>query len=52
MSLRSLNAAEAHTLEALGDVLLPGVREAGIAHYVDEQLGCENPLFALKYMDY
>jgi hypothetical protein len=52
VSLRALTAAEARTLEALGDVLLPGAREARLAHYVDEQLSRDNPLFALKYMDY
>jgi hypothetical protein len=31
--------------------LLPGAGAAGIAAYVDEQLGRANPFFALKYMD-
>jgi len=52
VALCNLSAAEGRTLEALGDILLPGAREAGIAHYVDDQLSRENPLFVLKYMDY
>jgi len=51
-ALRTLSAAQGRTLEALGGVLLPGAREAGIAHYVDDQLRRDNPLFLLKYMDY
>jgi hypothetical protein len=52
MALHTLNATQGRTLETLGDVLLPGAREAGIAHYVDDQLRRDNPLFILKYMDY
>jgi hypothetical protein len=36
--LAVLDATEQATLEALGETLLPGAREAGIAHYVDHQL--------------
>jgi hypothetical protein len=35
---RLLNGEEAETLEALGEALLPGAREAGIAHFIDQQL--------------
>jgi hypothetical protein len=35
---RLLNAQEAETIEALGETLLPGARQAGIAHFVDQQL--------------
>lgn len=52
VALRNLTTVEGRTLEALGDILLPGASEAGIAHYVDDQLSRENPLFVLKYMDY
>lgn len=52
VDLRRLTAAEGTTLEALGDVLLPGAAAAGIAHYVDDQLDSEAPLLILKYMDY
>jgi hypothetical protein len=47
-----LTATEGAALESLGDILLPGVREAGIAHYVDDQLGRPNSLLFLKYMEY
>jgi hypothetical protein len=50
--LRHFSATEGQTLEALADALLPGAREAGMAHYVDDQLRSANPLFFLKYMDY
>src|ERR1700712_1305582 len=35
---RLLNGDEADTIEALGEALLPGAREAGIAHFIDQQL--------------
>jgi hypothetical protein len=35
--LRVLTADEAHRLEAVGETLVPGAREAGIAHFVDQQ---------------
>jgi hypothetical protein len=50
--LRHLSAEEGLTLEALGEVLLPGAREAGIVPYVDDQLGRDAPLFVLRYLDY
>jgi hypothetical protein len=50
--LRYLSPREARTLEALGDVLLPDAREAGIAHYVDDPLGRDAPLFILRYTEY
>ncbi len=36
--LRTLSEAEAKTLEALGEILLPGAAAAGIAQYIDHQL--------------
>jgi hypothetical protein len=36
--LKVLTAEERATLESLGDALLPGARDAGIAHFVDHQL--------------
>ena len=47
-----LNAREAKILEALGDTLLPGAAEAGIAYYVDRQLASDEPLLMLRYLDY
>ena len=35
---RLLNTEEAETLEALGEALVPGAREAGIAHFIDQQI--------------
>ena len=35
---RLLGGEEAETLEALGETLLPGAREAGIAHFIDQQV--------------
>jgi Gluconate 2-dehydrogenase subunit 3 len=35
---RLLDAAQAETLEALGETLVPQAREAGIAHFIDQQL--------------
>ena len=36
--LRTLRPEEAETLEALGETLVPGARQAGIVHFVDQQL--------------
>jgi hypothetical protein len=49
---RHLTRSAYRTLEALGDALLPGAAAAGIAAYVDDQLGRETPLLFLKYMDH
>jgi Gluconate 2-dehydrogenase subunit 3 len=35
---RLLKANEAETIEALGETLIPGAREAGIAHFIDQQI--------------
>jgi hypothetical protein len=35
---RLLSGEEAETLEALGEALAPGAREAGIAHFIDQQV--------------
>jgi hypothetical protein len=35
---RLLPAREAETLEAIGETLVPGARDAGIAHFIDQQL--------------
>ena len=36
--LKMLSPDERAALEALGETLLPGARDAGLAHYVDQQL--------------
>jgi len=35
---RLLGAAEAETIEALGETLVPGARRAGVAHFIDQQV--------------
>lgn len=35
---RLLAASEAETLDAIGDTLLPGARDAGISHFIDHQI--------------
>jgi hypothetical protein len=35
---RMLSGEEAETLEALGEALVPGAREAGVAHFIDQQV--------------
>src|SRR6185503_17427819 len=37
VSLKVLSADEAARLEAVSETLVPGAREAGIAHFVDQQ---------------
>src|ERR1700730_14300759 len=36
--LRTLTDAQAATLDALGETLVPGARQAGISHFVDQQI--------------
>jgi len=36
--LRTLKPEEAETIEAMGEALVPGARQAGIANFVDQQL--------------
>ena len=35
---RLLKESEAETIEALGETLVPGARQAGISHFVDQQI--------------
>lgn len=53
-ALNQLNESHRLTLEALGEALLPGAREAGIAHFVDAQLrnAPEDCLLTLRYFDW
>ncbi len=52
-ALQVLDAGERATLEALGETLLPGAAEAGLAHFVDHQLSVPAPdcLLLLRYLD-
>jgi len=52
VALGVLSETEGRTLEALGDVLLPGAAAAGIAYYVDSQLASKTPLLLLNYLDF
>lgn len=36
--LRTLSPAQAETLDAVGETLVPGARQAGISHFVDQQI--------------
>src|SRR5262245_56026992 len=50
---RLLQAHEAETIEAMGETLLPGAREAGIAHFIDHQLAvpAEEALLEARIMN-
>ena len=52
LSYRQLSALQAHTLDALGDALLPGAAAAGISRYIDDQLASAEPLLLFKYVDF
>jgi hypothetical protein len=36
--LRTLSAVQAEMLDALGETLVPGARQAGISHFIDQQI--------------
>jgi Gluconate 2-dehydrogenase subunit 3 len=38
VALRTLTAAQVTTLDALGETLVPGARQAGISHFIDQQI--------------
>jgi hypothetical protein len=38
VALRTLTVAQAATLDAVGDALVPGARDAGMSHFVDQQI--------------
>ena len=47
-----LQADQVRTLEAFGDVLLPGSSDAGLAHFIDHQLNASaaDQLLMIKYL--
>jgi hypothetical protein len=47
-----LTDAEVRTLDALGEILLPGSAAAGLSHFIDHQLGAstEDQLLMIKYL--
>jgi Gluconate 2-dehydrogenase subunit 3 len=50
---QTLTPSQIAILDALGDTLLPGAAEAGIAHFVDQQISIEprDALLTLRYLD-
>lgn len=54
VAFSTLQAGEVSTLEAMAELLLPGAKQAGVAHFVDHQLGLEpnDSLLVLKYFNY
>lgn len=52
-ALQVLTREEAVTLEAFGEALVPGAREAGIAHYIDANLARPpgDSLLTVRYLD-
>ena len=53
VAFRTLSAAEVETLAALGEALVPGAREAGISHFVDQQISipAEEALLELRILN-
>jgi hypothetical protein len=51
-SLRTLTPAEAQTLDAVGETLVPGAKEAGITNFIDQQISIppEEALLQLRIM--
>ncbi len=47
-----LSDTEVSTLDALGEILLPGSAAAGLSHFIDHQLGtsAEDQLLMIKYL--
>jgi len=53
LGYKTLDTGEVAMLEALGETLLPGAREAGIAHYVDHHVTqtAAKSLLMIRYLD-
>ncbi len=47
-----LTEVEVRTLDALGEILLPGSAQAGLSHFIDHQLGAspEDSLLMIRYL--
>lgn len=54
LPFKVLDTAQARTLAMLGEVLLPGAKAAGVAHFVDDQLAKDPAecLLMLRYFDW
>ncbi len=48
----TLTGAEAATLDTLGDLFVPGARDAGLSYYLDQQLGADpaQQMLMLRYL--
>jgi hypothetical protein len=53
LPLRTLNPDQAATLDAMGEALVPGAKDAGITHFVDQQLSipAEDALLEARIMN-
>ncbi len=54
VSFNILSREEVSVLEAVAEILLPGAKQSGVAHFVDHQLGVDanDCLLMLKYFNY
>jgi hypothetical protein len=52
LPLKVFTKAQADLLGVLGDVLLPGAREAGMVEFVDHQLSKSVPLLIVRYFNW
>jgi hypothetical protein len=52
-SLRTLSPAEAQTLDAVGETLVPGAKDAGITNFIDQQISIppDEALLQLRIMN-
>jgi len=50
---RMLKADEAETIESIGEALVPGARQAGVAHFIDQQVAAppEEALLQARIMN-
>jgi hypothetical protein len=53
IALRTLTADQTATLDAMGETLVPGAKEAGVTHFVDQQLSipAEQALLEARIMN-
>jgi hypothetical protein len=49
LPFKVLSPDEVTTIEALSDALVPGAREAGVAHYIDHELASPSPRLLLRF---
>ncbi|MEI9925430.1 MAG: gluconate 2-dehydrogenase subunit 3 family protein [Bradyrhizobium sp.] len=49
LPFKVLSSDEVKTVEALSDSLVPGARDAGVAHYIDHELASPSPRLLLRF---